>query len=173
MLLRVPIGGPFPDVSDHVVNTIAVRCECGHRRRPFKTVFVSILSRKLALPCIRLMFAAWREFVAPGVFRAVEAAPRGIFPFGFGRQILACPVGVGERIRKRDMHHRMIVEVVDITPWPIGDDANSRLLETSTILPSYPGQPDVWEARTRASRHRAYAEARRDSPLDRAEFLRT
>src|SRR5258705_10475553 len=27
MLLRVPVGGPFPDVADHVVNAIAVRRE--------------------------------------------------------------------------------------------------------------------------------------------------
>src|SRR5215813_12670683 len=31
MLRRVPVGGPFPDVADHVVKAIAIWRKCFHR----------------------------------------------------------------------------------------------------------------------------------------------
>ena len=66
------------------------------------------------------MLAAGREFIAPGELGAVETAARGKFPFGFGRQILAGPFGVGERIAIGDVHDRMIVEPVDVALRPVG-----------------------------------------------------
>src|SRR5467141_4025139 len=32
MLLRIPIGRPFPDITDHVVQAVAVGWECGDGR---------------------------------------------------------------------------------------------------------------------------------------------
>ena len=49
------------------------------------------------------MLSARRELIAPGELGAVEAAARGEFPFGFRRQVLAGPFGVGQRIRISDM----------------------------------------------------------------------
>ena len=40
---------------------------------------------------VGLVFAARREFFAPGEFGAVQSAARRKFPFGFGRQRLAGP----------------------------------------------------------------------------------
>src|SRR5258705_8322152 len=38
MLLRVPVGRPLPDISDHVVNAVAVRRKGRDRRGAIKTV---------------------------------------------------------------------------------------------------------------------------------------
>src|SRR5580765_9030504 len=36
MLWRIPVGRPFPDVADHVLEAVPIRRECGDRRRAFK-----------------------------------------------------------------------------------------------------------------------------------------
>ena len=59
---------------------------------------IQILRRKLALPGVGHVLATGREFVAPGEFGAVEAAARGELPFGLGRQVLAGPSRIGQRI---------------------------------------------------------------------------
>src|SRR5206468_5659396 len=98
VLLGVPVCRPLPDVADHVANAVAVRRECRDRRGTLIAIIVPVLPRKLALPGIGLVLAAGREFVAPGIFGAIEPASRGEFPFGFGGQILAGPMRVGQRI---------------------------------------------------------------------------
>ena len=54
------------------------------------------------------------------ILGAVEPAARGEFPFGLGRQILAGPLRVGERIGERHVHDRMIVERVDVALRSVG-----------------------------------------------------
>ena len=44
---RVPVGGPFPDVADHVVEAVAVRRECSDRRGAFEAVVVTVLAREI------------------------------------------------------------------------------------------------------------------------------
>src|SRR6188508_2393617 len=43
VLLRIPVGGPLPDVADHVVHAVAVRRERGHRRGALETIVVVVL----------------------------------------------------------------------------------------------------------------------------------
>ena len=64
--------------------------------------------RELALPGVRHVLAARVELVAPGELAAGQAAARGVLPLGLGGDLLAGPLRVGERIRPRDMGHRMI-----------------------------------------------------------------
>ena len=66
------------------------------------------------------MLAAGRELIAPGKLGAVEPAARDEFPFGLGRQLLADPRGVSQRVRKCHMHDRMIVEPVDVALRTVG-----------------------------------------------------
>src|SRR4029079_16192169 len=120
VLWREPVGGPLPDVADHVVHAVAVWRECRHRRGTLEAVLVEVLSREFALPGVRHVPAAGRELIAPRKLRAVEPAARGVFPLGFGRQCLTGPCGVGLRIGKRHMHDRMVVERVDATLWAGG-----------------------------------------------------
>jgi hypothetical protein len=120
VLCRVPVSRPFPDITDHVVNAIAVWRERGHGRRSLEAVVVQILSRKFALPRIGLVPAAGREFVTPGILSVFQTAPCGELPFRLGRQILASPACVGKRVSERDVYNRMVVEMVDVALWPIG-----------------------------------------------------
>ena len=71
MFLRPPIRGPFPDIADHVVKTVAIRRERTYRRGMLVTVEGLVFSGKVTLPGIRHMAAIAGEFVAPGVFRAI------------------------------------------------------------------------------------------------------
>src|SRR5437868_5188417 len=43
MLLRIPIGRPFPDIADHVVQAVAVSRERGDRRRALESVCAKVL----------------------------------------------------------------------------------------------------------------------------------
>src|SRR5882757_239628 len=65
MLWRIPVGRPFPDVADHVVEAIAILRECGDRRRALKAVRIGVLVREFALPGICHVAAGRREFIAP------------------------------------------------------------------------------------------------------------
>src|SRR5258705_11447471 len=69
---RPPVGGPFPDIADHVVNAVAVRREGSDRRRALEAVRREILMREGALPGVRHVLAAGRELVAPCELGAVE-----------------------------------------------------------------------------------------------------
>jgi arylsulfatase len=46
---------------------------------------------------------------APGKFGALKAAPRRIFPFGFGRQVLAGPLRIGQRVLIGDVDDRVVL----------------------------------------------------------------
>src|SRR5260370_33413769 len=98
----IPVGGPFPDVADHVVNVVTVRRERGDGRRALEAVFTQVLPRKFTLPGVGLMLAAGREFITPGIFGTADPAARVKFPFGFRRQILASPACICERVWARE-----------------------------------------------------------------------
>ena len=55
-----------------------------------------------------MMLAAWRQFVAPDKFGAVQSAARGELPLGFGRQFLARPFRIGFGILEGDMDHGVV-----------------------------------------------------------------
>src|SRR5438067_13761113 len=38
VLLRIPIGRPFPDIADHVVQAVTVGRECGDGRSAFEAI---------------------------------------------------------------------------------------------------------------------------------------
>src|SRR5436309_9866066 len=118
--LRIPISRPLPDIADHVVQAVAVSWECGDRGCALEAVRAKILAREFALPGIRHMLALRHELIAPGKLGAVKPTACGEFPFGLGRQVLAGPFGVSERVDERHMHDRMIVEPIDIALRAIG-----------------------------------------------------
>src|SRR5215472_9720692 len=74
---RIPVGRPFPDIADHVVDAVAVWRECGDRRGALVTVEFQILARKGTLPGVCHLLAAWCELVAPGELGTVEATAGG------------------------------------------------------------------------------------------------
>ena len=172
VLRRIEIGGPFPDIADHVVDAVAVRRKCGHRRSALEAVLVVVLVRKLALPGVRHVLAARRELVAPREFRAVEPAARGELPLGFGRQFLAGPLRVSLRIGEGHMHDRMIVERVDVALRPVRMPPVRAPGELPPLAPvAQIDRMRRWREHQRAG-DTACAAARRDSPWDRAGFPR-
>src|SRR4029453_7870107 len=114
MLWRIPVGRPFPDVADNVVQAVTVWRECADRRSALKAIGIGILAREFSLPGICHVTAGRREFIAPRKFGVLKPAARREFPFRFGRQILASPFGVGERITEGHMHDRMIVQTTNV-----------------------------------------------------------
>src|SRR5690242_331588 len=109
----IPVTRPFPHIANDVVDAIAVRWEGIDGTCPFVTIFAQILIGKTALPGVGHELAVRQEFVAPGVNGVLEPTARGVLPFGFGRNLLPRPCGVGLDIGIRHMHHRMIVETVE------------------------------------------------------------
>src|SRR4051812_40843254 len=76
VLLREPVGGPLPDVANHVVEAVAIRREgpdsCGALIGAVRCVPV----RELALPRVRHLPPAGRELVAPGELATLKPAAR-------------------------------------------------------------------------------------------------
>src|SRR3954462_12799206 len=81
----VPVGRPFPDVADHVIQTVAVGRIRAHGRRAFPTVNESILMWKLALPPVGHRSPVRHQLLTPGIGRPVEATARRILPLRLGR----------------------------------------------------------------------------------------
>src|SRR5262245_55654811 len=106
-VLLIPVGRPLPDITGHVVQSVAVRRERTDWRRALITVGQQVHDRKFALPGIGHHLAVRRELVSPGVDSAFEPSARGELPLGFGRQFLACPSRIGFGVLKCDMRDRM------------------------------------------------------------------
>ncbi len=79
MARHVPIAGPFPNVADHVVKTIAVRRKAADRRSAGISVLLAIIDGKDALPGIGNRLAVLVVGVAP-ILPASASAARRIFP---------------------------------------------------------------------------------------------
>src|SRR5262249_49074575 len=83
--VRPPIGGPFPDVADHVVDTVTI----GRKRRYGRGAFVAIggkvLVRENPLPSIGHVFTTGDELVAPAELGIIKSAARGKLPLSLGR----------------------------------------------------------------------------------------
>src|SRR5258708_2320361 len=125
MLLRIPIGRPFPDIADHVMQPVAVGRECGDGRRALEPVGREVLVREITLPGVRHMLATRHLLVAPGEFCAVTSAACSEFPLSLGRQFLPGPFGIGFGVPISDVHHRMVIEPADVAaravwPAPVG-----------------------------------------------------
>src|SRR5262249_27322652 len=108
-----PIGGPFPDVADHVVEAVAVWWECGHRRGALVAVECKVLARKIPLPSVGHLTAVRSDLIAPGELGLLQSAACGNLPFRLGRQPLAHPFRVGLGVAIGYVDDRMIVEAAD------------------------------------------------------------
>jgi hypothetical protein len=78
-----------------------------------------VLPREFALPGVRQMPSTRREFIAPGIFAVAAGTTRRPFPFGFGRQLPACPAGIRLDVGVGHVHHRMILATVQRTARPL------------------------------------------------------
>src|SRR6185436_13909552 len=88
MLGAIPVGGPLPDVPDHVKQSIPIRRVRADGRRSLVSVAWQALPGKLALPGIRHVTVVRQEFVAPRIGRSLESASRRKLPLSFRREHL-------------------------------------------------------------------------------------
>src|SRR6202171_6358590 len=135
MLLRIPISRPFPDITDHVVEAVAVGRKCGDGRSALKAVGCKILVREITLPGVRHVLATGHLLVAPGKFCAVKSATCSEFPFGLGRQFLPGPFGIGFGVPVSDMDHRVVVESADATTRAVRTTPISAEFERPPLPP--------------------------------------
>src|ERR1700730_983684 len=103
-----PIGGPFPDISRHIEQPVAICREGAHRRGPLETVDTEVLPREFALPGVCHLAAFRSELVTPDKFGAVQSAARREFPLRLGRQGFAYPMSVSLCVLERDLCDGMI-----------------------------------------------------------------
>src|SRR2546430_5270988 len=94
----IPIVAPLPNVASHVIKPVAVGRETGNRRGSAETIGLSVFIWETALPDVRLPSSVGRLRLAPNVGVAIQATPRSIFPFRFGRQSVGRSPGVGQRV---------------------------------------------------------------------------
>src|SRR5262249_52872521 len=73
VLRRIPVVSPFPDIADHVVETVAVRRKCFHRRGTLETARAALLMRKLTLPCICHLVIVGHELITPRVVGSLKS----------------------------------------------------------------------------------------------------
>ena len=108
---RVVVGGPLPHVSGRVVEPVAVGSKESNWGGAAPSLGPGVAPREFALPEVGHQLAAGLSLVSPCEGRAVEAASRGVLPFGFARQLVACPVGVRLGVLERDMGDGVLVAV--------------------------------------------------------------
>src|SRR5262249_53317361 len=131
----VPIGGPFPDVADHVVKAVAVRRKRRDRRGALVAVERQVLAWERALPRVRHLLAARRKLVSPGELGAVEPPAGRELPLGLRGQFFAGPFGVGLGVAMRDMYDRMVVETADRSARPVRAAPVGAALKPPAIPP--------------------------------------
>ena len=108
-----PIGGPFPDISAGLEQPVAIRREGPHRAGPCMPIGFEVPPRERALPGVGEMHPAGRQFLPPREFRAVQPAARGVFPLGFGGQVLAGPAREGLCVLEGDMDDGVVLPPLD------------------------------------------------------------
>ena len=121
---RVAVGvvltGPLPHVAGDVDQAIPVAREPADGRGALVAVEQVVVHRKVTLPGVGHHPSPVRELVTPGIGGALETPTGGELPLRLGRQGLARPVGVRDRVGVRHMRHRMPIEAVQGAAGSLG-----------------------------------------------------
>ena len=107
-----PVLAPFPDIADAVVEAVPVGLESVDRARSFEAVFAGVLFREVALENVAAELSASQQRIAPRPDLLFEPSASCAFPFGFRRQTFARPATVRLCVVPRNLHDRMIENVV-------------------------------------------------------------
>src|SRR5215469_7292965 len=120
VIRSIPIAGPLPNVSCHVIQAIAIRRKLLDRRDPHIAVFPTIGFRKMALECVGHPFAVRPERRTPRKRLARKSAPGRRLPLGLSGQALSRPVRIGERILVCDVNNGILspsFQIADRSFW--------------------------------------------------------
>src|SRR5215467_11208824 len=110
----VPIAGPLPDISGHVVEAVSIGRILRYGRDADETVLAGIFLRKRSLVCVGHVLAAHAELFAPNEWFSGATAARGKLPFSLGGQTLAGPPRIAFGIFVGDVHDGIIFLAFDI-----------------------------------------------------------
>ena len=113
--LIVLVGAPLPDIPGHVKESVAVGGELSHGSCPGIPVGFGVDRWERALPYVGMLRC--NCIVAPHVPGTGLATSSGRFPFVFGGESFARPLGVGGRVVPRHVDHRMVHAVLNGTLW--------------------------------------------------------
>ena len=102
----IPIAHPFPDIAGDVIQPIAVGGKLRHGRDAGEPIGARIVIGKVALVGVGHPAAILLQGIAPRKDLPCQAASRRELPLRFGRQPLAGPSCIGERVVVCDMHNR-------------------------------------------------------------------
>src|SRR5215471_12392008 len=105
----VPVSGPLPDISGHVVETVAIRWIAPHRSDAGISVFAGVLRGEVALVRISHPLPFRAKVVTPDVGFAGKSTARCKLPLGFGGQSLSCPLRIRLCIFVSDLYDRVAV----------------------------------------------------------------
>ena len=108
MMLLVPVRRPFPHITRHVIQPIAIRREGAHGRRPLIAISHQVLPGKLSLLGVGHHLTSRSVFIPPGIHGTLYSPACSAFPLRLGRQLFACPCCIRQDIFIGDMHHRMV-----------------------------------------------------------------
>ena len=114
------LARPLPDVPGHVDQAVAVRGELADRGRALVPVEQVVLHGEVALPGVGHHPPPWGELVSPGEHGAVETAAGRELPLRLGRQLLAGPGGVRQRVGVRHVRDGVQVAAVQGAVRPFG-----------------------------------------------------
>jgi hypothetical protein len=109
----IPVGGPLPDVTGHVVKAVPVGRERSHGRGRVESIVVRVFVWKVPLKSIRHVLPIRTERVAPNERFSSEAATGGELPLRFGGKTLAGPLCVSESVVIGDVDDRVIFLAFD------------------------------------------------------------
>src|SRR5206468_2540573 len=98
-----PVGGPFPDVAGHVVQSVAIGREGVHGAGSVVAVGAGVFGREGALPDVHSVLAARLALVAPGEDPAIEPAAGRELPLGLSRQAPVRPGAIRLSVVPGDM----------------------------------------------------------------------
>ena len=116
--LIVLVGAPLPDIPGHVKESVAVGGNCPTGAVPeYRSALVLIVGN---VPCHTLACfgAPYRRPTRTGHRTATSS---GRFPFVFGGESFARPLGVGVRVVPRHVDHRMVHAILNGTLGLPGD----------------------------------------------------
>src|SRR5271165_867067 len=105
----VPVAGPLPDVSRHVIEAVAVGRILGHGGDACVAVRAGVVVGEVALVGVGHPLPVGPELVAPDEGLASQAAAGGELPLSFRGKALATPLGVGYSIFVGDLHDGIVV----------------------------------------------------------------
>ena len=109
---------PFPDVPGHLIQTVSVWFMRLHGSCT-EIGQIPLGCRKPSPENIAIDLSVPGQIVTPRVSASFKPAPRGKFPFFFGRQARSRPSAIGHRIMPVHMRHRVILGHRFLRPRPM------------------------------------------------------